>query len=98
MIPGMGKELRGMKVDEREFDRIQAIILSMTPAERQNPKLINGSRRLRIANGSGVTVTEVNALLKQYEQMKKMMKGFAGGKGKMPKLPKGMELPPELQG
>ena len=53
MIPGMGKELRGMKVDEREFDRIQAIILSMTPQERRHPELIKGSRRLRIARGSG---------------------------------------------
>jgi signal recognition particle subunit SRP54 len=98
MLPGVGKQLKNANVDEGQLDRVEAIILSMTPAERANPKLINGSRRLRIANGSGVTVTEVNALLKQYEQMKKMMKGFAGGKGKMPKLPKGMELPPELQG
>jgi len=98
MLPGVGKQLKNANIDEGQLDRVEAIILSMTPAERQNPKLINGSRRLRIANGSGVTVTEVNALLKQYEQMKKMMKGFAGGKGKMPKLPKGMELPPELQG
>jgi signal recognition particle subunit SRP54 len=90
--------LSNADVDEGQLDRVEAIILSMTPEERANPKLINGSRRLRIANGSGVTVTEVNALLKQYEQMKKMMKTFAGGKGKMPKLPKGMELPPELQG
>jgi signal recognition particle subunit SRP54 len=98
MLPGVGKQLKNADVDEGQLDRVEAIILSMTPEERANPKLINGSRRLRIANGSGVTVTEVNALLKQYEQMKKMMKTFAGGKGKMPKLPKGMELPPELQG
>ena len=98
MLPGVGKQLKNAKVDEGQLDRVEAIILSMTPAERSNPKLINGSRRVRIAAGSGVSVTEVNALLKQYEQMKKMMKTFAGGKGKMPKLPKGMELPPELQG
>jgi signal recognition particle subunit SRP54 len=98
MLPGVGKQLKNAKIDDGQLDRVEAIILSMTPEERSNPKLINGSRRLRIANGSGVSVTEVNALIKQYEQMKKMMKTFAGGKGKMPKMPKGMELPPELQG
>ena len=98
MLPGMGKQLKNANIDDRQLDRVEAIILSMTPQERQNPKLINGSRRARIAAGSGVSVTEVNALLKQYEQMKKMMKTMAGGKGRMPKLPKGMELPPELQG
>jgi signal recognition particle subunit SRP54 len=98
MLPGVGKQLKNAKVDDGQLDRVEAIILSMTPEERTNPKLINGSRRLRIANGSGVSVTEVNALIKQYDQMKKMMKTFAGGKGKMPKMPKGMELPPELQG
>ena len=98
MLPGMGKQLKNANIDDGQLDRVEAIILSMTPQERQNPKLINGSRRARIAAGSGVTVTEVNALLKQYEQMKKMMKTMAGGKGRMPKLPPGMELPPELRG
>ena len=97
MLPGMGKQLKNAKIDDGQIDRIEAIILSMTPAERANPKILNGSRRARIAAGSGVTVTEVNALLKQYEQMKKMMKTMAGGKGRMPKLPPGMELPPELR-
>jgi signal recognition particle subunit SRP54 len=98
MLPGMGKQLKNANIDEDQLDRVEAIILSMTPQERANPKLLNGSRRARIAAGSGVTVTEVNALLKQYEQMKKMMKTMAGGKGRMPKLPPGMELPPELRG
>ena len=65
---------------------------------RRQQRSHDGSRRARVAAGSGVTVTEVNALLKQYEQMKKMMKTMAGGKGRMPKLPPGMQLPPELQG
>ncbi len=80
MIPGMGKELRGVKVDEREFDRIQAIILSMTPDERRRPELIKGSRRLRIAQGSGTNVQAVKALIKQFEQMRKLMKVVASGK------------------
>ncbi len=80
MIPGMGKELRGVKVDEREFDRIQAIILSMTPEERRRPELIKGKRRLRIAQGSGTNVQAVKALIKQFEQMRKLMKVVASGK------------------
>jgi signal recognition particle subunit SRP54 len=84
MIPGMGKELRGMKIDEREFDRIQAIILSMTPRERRHPELIKGSRRLRIARGSGTNVQAVKALIKQFEQMRKVMRQVASGR--MPDL------------
>jgi signal recognition particle subunit SRP54 len=80
MIPGMGKELRGVKLDEREFDRIQAIILSMTAEERRRPELIKGSRRLRIAEGSGTNVQAVKALIKQFEQMRKLMKVVASGK------------------
>jgi signal recognition particle subunit SRP54 len=80
MIPGMGKELRGVKVDEREFDRVQAIILSMTPEERRRPELIKGRRRLRIAQGSGTNVHAVKALIKQFEQMRKLMKVVASGK------------------
>ncbi|HWD70633.1 MAG TPA: signal recognition particle protein [Solirubrobacteraceae bacterium] len=80
MIPGMSKELRGVKVDEREFDRIQAIILSMTPEERRRPELIKGRRRLRIAQGSGTNVQAVRALIKQFEQMRKLMKVVASGK------------------
>jgi signal recognition particle subunit SRP54 len=83
MIPGFaGQQLKGLKVDERELDRIQAIILSMTPGERTHPELIKGSRRLRIARGSGVSVQQVNQLVKQFGQMRKVMKQV--GRGKMP--------------
>jgi signal recognition particle subunit SRP54 len=84
MIPGVGKELRGVKIDEREFDRLQAIILSMTPEERRHPELIKGSRRLRIARGSGTNVQAVKALIKQFEQMRKVMRQVA--QGRMPDL------------
>src|SRR2546423_1899448 len=86
MIPGMAgaKELRGLKIDERELDRIEAIILSMTPEERRRPELIKGSRRLRIARGSGTNVQAVNQLVKQFHQMRKLMKRM--GEGKMPDL------------
>ncbi|MGH2856943.1 MAG: signal recognition particle protein [Solirubrobacteraceae bacterium] len=84
MIPGLGKELRGVKVDEREFDRLQAIILSMTPAERRHPELIKGSQRLRIARGSGTNVQAVKQLIKQFEQMRKVMRQVT--QGKMPDL------------
>jgi signal recognition particle subunit SRP54 len=80
MIPGLGKELRGVKVDEREFDRIQAIILSMTPQERRHPELIKGSRRLRIAKGSGTNVQAVKALIKQFEEMRKLMRQVSQGR------------------
>jgi signal recognition particle subunit SRP54 len=84
MLPGMGAQLKGLKVDERELDRIQAIILSMTPDERRRPELIKGSRRLRIANGSGTNVSQVNHLVKQFGQMRKVMKQVSGGR--MPDL------------
>ena len=84
MIPGMGKELRDVKVDERQFDQIQAIILSMTPRERRHPELINGGRRLRIARGSGTNVHAVKQLIKQFEQMRKVMRQMA--QGRMPDL------------
>jgi signal recognition particle subunit SRP54 len=84
MIPGVEKELRNVRIDEREFDRIQAIILSMTPAERRHPELLNGSRRLRIARGSGTNVQVVKALIKQFEQMRKVMRQMASGR--MPDL------------
>jgi len=85
MIPGFqGAALKNLKVDERELDRIEAIVLSMTPLERRRPDLIKGSRRLRIARGSGTTVQAVNQLVKQFGQMQKMMKQI--GKGKMPDL------------
>jgi signal recognition particle subunit SRP54 len=83
MIPGFaGQQLKDLKVDERELDRIQAIILSMTPEERHRPELIKGSRRLRIARGSGTSVQHVNRLVKQFSQMRKVMRQM--GRGKMP--------------
>jgi len=84
MIPGLGKELRGMKIDERDFDRLQAIILSMTQEERRRPELIKGSRRLRIAQGSGTNVQAVKQLIKQFEQTRKIMRQVT--QGKMPDL------------
>jgi len=84
MIPGMGgKKLKGLKIDEKELVYTEAIIQSMTKKERMNPSIINGSRRKRIAAGSGTSVQRVNALLKQYEEMRKMMKRFSNmGTGK----------------
>ena len=84
MIPGLGKQMEGLDVDEKQMARVEAIILSMTPKERRTPHLINGSRRLRIARGSGVSVQEVNKLLTARKEMQKMMKHL--GKGKMPAL------------
>jgi signal recognition particle subunit SRP54 len=81
MVPGMGKAMQGMgDVDERELDRLEAIILSMTPHERAHPDQINGSRRKRIAAGSGTNVQAVNRLVKQFGQMRKLMKQMAEGK------------------
>jgi signal recognition particle subunit SRP54 len=80
MIPGLGgAQLRNMKVDEREIDRLQAIILAMTPEERRKPELIKGSRRLRIANGSGTNVQQVSQLIKQFDQMRKVMRQIGKG-------------------
>jgi signal recognition particle subunit SRP54 len=85
MIPGLGKQLQGMDVDERQMARVEAIILSMTPQERRLPHLIDGSRRQRIAKGSGQGVQDVNKLITARKQMQKMMKQM--GKGKFPALP-----------
>ncbi|MBI4691532.1 MAG: signal recognition particle protein [Nitrospirae bacterium] len=86
MIPGMNK-MKGLTVDEKEFVKIEAIINSMTSAEKRNHNLLNGSRRRRIATGSGTTVTDVNRVVKQYVELKKMLKMFKGGKGmKLPKF------------
>ena len=74
MIPGASKALDNNEIDEDAFKPIEAIIYSMTPEERQNPEILNGTRRRRIAAGSGTTVREINDLIKQFEQMKKMMK------------------------
>jgi signal recognition particle subunit SRP54 len=90
MIPGMGKmkQLKNLEVDESEFVRIEAIINSMTPRERQQHTIINGSRRKRIAKGSGTKVQDVNRLLKNYTQMLKMLKKI--NKGGMRGMPQGM--------
>lgn len=74
MIPGMGKQIRDLDIDDAQFSKIEAIILSMTPQERENPDLLSGSRRKRLAKGSGNTITEVNQFIKQFDQMRKMMK------------------------
>ena len=74
MIPGMGKQLKDIDIDDDAFKGIEAIIHSMTPQERKNPTVMNGSRKNRIAAGSGTTIVEVNRLLKQFDQMSKMMK------------------------
>ncbi|MBQ7253211.1 MAG: signal recognition particle protein [Bacteroidales bacterium] len=79
MLPGMDKALRDVDIDNDSFKGIEAIILSMTPFERENPDMINGSRRKRIAAGSGTTIVEVNRLLKQFEGTRRVMKNFAGG-------------------
>ncbi len=81
MMPGMGSQLKNVEVDESQFGRVEAIILSMTPEERANPDLLNPSRKKRIAKGAGVDLSEVNKLVKMLDQMKKMMKQFGG---KMP--------------
>ena len=93
MLPGAGKMkgLDNVKVDEKQMDRVVSIVYSMTPAEKKNPEIIQASRKKRIAQGSGTSIQEVNRLLKQFEEMKKMMKqmtGMAQGKGK-----KKMRLP-----
>jgi signal recognition particle subunit SRP54 len=93
MMPGMPKELKNADIDERELAKVEAIIRSMTPYERRKPDVINGSRRTRIARGSGVRPSDVSALLKQFKQMQQMMRGFApmmkrkGKKGKRAKMP-----------
>src|SRR4051794_4418218 len=90
MLPGVPKELKNADVGEKELSRVEAIIRSMTPEERRQPDLINGSRRTRIASGSGTSVSEVNHLLQQFKQMSKMMKGLGRvpGKGKKGKKKK----------
>ncbi len=85
MLPGMGNQLKNIEIDEKQINRPKAIILSMTPEERSNPDIINPSRKRRIANGAGVDISEVNRLIKQFEQSRKMMKqmnGLMGGKHK----------------
>lgn len=88
MIPGMNRAMKDIKVDDKEFIKVEAIISSMTREEKRNHNILNGSRRKRIAMGSGTTVTDVNRLIKQFLEMKKMMKMFKGKKGfRLPKMP-----------
>ncbi|MEG2849734.1 MAG: signal recognition particle protein, partial [Bacteroidales bacterium] len=82
MLPGVGKALRDVDIDNSSFKGVEAIILSMTLDERTNPQVINGSRRKRIAEGSGTSIVEVNRLLKQFEDTRKVMKHMAGGGAK----------------
>jgi signal recognition particle subunit SRP54 len=89
MLPGAGQSLRDVQVDERDLNRVEAIIRSMTPDERHNPKTINGSRKRRIAAGSGTTPQEINRVLKQFSEAQKMMKTLASGKSPIP----GLEIP-----
>ena len=93
MMPGVPKEVKDADVDEREIDRVEAIVLSMTPEERINPDVVDGSRRARIAKGSGTTPNQVSNLLKQFKEMRKAMKGLAGlgskSKGRKSKTKKG---------
>ena len=84
MIPGLGKQLQGVNVDDKELNRVEAIILSMTPDERRRPEILNGPRRARIAQGSGTSVQQVNQLLTARKQMQKLVKQL--GRGKMPNL------------
>ncbi len=91
LIPGIGSKLKDIKVDDGEFVRIEAMICSMTKEERRNPNILNGSRRLRIANGSGTTVPELNRFMKSFEMTQKMMKEMSSGK-KMNKMLKSLKL------
>ena len=77
-LPGVEKQISGIDIDDRVIDRMYSIILSMTPEEKKKPSIINPSRKKRIAAGSGMKVEDVNKLLKQFEQMQKMMKKFGG--------------------
>ena len=97
MLPGLGgkmKDIEGM-IDEKDLARKEAIILSMTPRERSNPELLNPSRKKRIAQGAGVDIAEVNRMVKQFEQTRKMMKQMPGlmGKGKKGGRMGGFKLP-----
>jgi signal recognition particle subunit SRP54 len=81
MIPGVSKMIKDQEIDNDAFKGIEAIISSMTPEERDNPSLLNGTRRKRIASGSGTSITEVNRLIKQFDDTRKMMKNLRGGRG-----------------
>jgi signal recognition particle subunit SRP54 len=92
-VPGAKQQLKDLEVDERQMARTEAIITAMTPEERRNPAIIGGSRRLRIARGSGVTTHEVNAVLKEFAQARKMMKSMMGMAGMAGRAARGLRLP-----
>lgn len=91
MIPGISK-LKDIKVDEQEFVRIEAIICSMTKQEKRNPKILDAKRRIRIANGSGTSVPDINKFMKTFESTQKMVKQLKSGKGGIQKVLNGMDL------
>lgn len=102
MIPGVGKAIKDIDIDDNAFKSIEAIIQSMTPRERTNPEILNSSRRQRIAKGSGTNIQEVNRLIKQFDQTRKMMKMVTGSKmgkmmGRMPKMPGGLPGMPKMK-
>ena len=84
MLPGVGSQLKNIPIDDKQIARVEAIVLSMTKKERNNPDIINASRKKRIAAGCGMQVQDVNRLLKQFDDMKKMMKQFSKGKMRLP--------------
>ena len=91
MIPGLSKALPNVEIDEKDVAKVEAIICSMSRRERERPEILNGSRRKRIAVGSGTQVADVNRLVKQFEASRQMMKQFGGmKKGRFPKLPMGL--------
>ena len=90
MIPGMN-QLKDVKIDDKEFVKIEAMICSMTKAEKRNTKLLNASRRQRIAKGSGTTVQDINKFIKSFEMTQKMMKKMKSDKGGMKQLMKGID-------
>ena len=98
MIPGVGKAIRDVDIDDNAFKGIEAIILSMTPEERTKPEVLNTRRRQRIAKGSGTSIQEVNKLIKQFDQTRKMMKMMTGNKmagmmARMKNMPKMPDMP-----
>jgi signal recognition particle subunit SRP54 len=95
MIPGVGKALKGVDIDDNAFKSIEAIISSMTPAERETPEILNGKRRERIARGSGTNIQEVNRLIKQFDETRKMMK-MMGNKQQMAKMMSQMKNMPGM--
>jgi signal recognition particle subunit SRP54 len=95
MIPGVGKALKGVDIDDNAFKSIEAIIASMTPAERETPEILNGKRRERIARGSGTNIQEVNRLIKQFDETRKMMK-MMGNKQQMAKMMSQMKNMPGM--